>query len=44
MLVEEGFARAKEYRPDTKYAKKLLELEDSARAQSLGGWAECGWV
>jgi len=40
-LVKAGLARAKEYKPDTKYSEKLKEIEISAKHNKLGLWGGC---
>lgn len=43
-LVEEGYARAKTYEPDTKYQQKLQRAENVAKSEKVGLWSEdtCG--
>jgi len=43
VLVGEGYAKAKRYAPDTRYAAALERLQEAARAERAGGWAACGW-
>lgn len=40
-LVREGFARAKRYPPDVKYAVEFAAAEAAARAAGLGLWSHC---
>lgn len=42
-MVSGGYARAKRYPPDTRYAVVLEALQDVAQRDSRGGWAACGW-
>jgi micrococcal nuclease len=39
-LISEGYARAAEYPPDTKYAEELREAENDAKANNIGIWSE----
>ncbi len=40
-LVEEGFAKARRYRPDIKYARILESAQKNARAAQRGLWGTC---
>ncbi len=40
-LVKAGLARAKEYKPDTKYASILEQAESYARTNKVGLWGGC---
>lgn len=42
-MVQEGFARAKRYPPDTTLAPDLEALQDQAIAAARGGWQACDW-
>lgn len=41
VLVKEGFAKAKTYKPDTKYQERLKEAENYAKTNNLGLWKDC---
>ena len=43
LLVREGFARVTIYEPDHKYRDLLLQLQQQAQAEQVGGWLECDW-
>jgi micrococcal nuclease len=43
VLVREGYARVTIYPPDRHYEAALFALQDTARAQGVGGWGACGW-
>ena len=40
-LVKAGLARAKEYKPDTKYASILKQAESYAKINKIGLWGGC---
>ncbi len=40
-LVREGFARAKRYPPDVKYADRFAAAEQEARKAGMGLWSRC---
>ena len=43
VMVQEGYAKAKAYPPDTRYVARLESFQDLAQAQAAGGWGACGW-
>ena len=40
-LVSGGFARAKSYKPNVRYAKMLNDLQAEAKAKNVGLWGAC---
>jgi micrococcal nuclease len=40
-LVRDGFAHAKEYRPDVRFADRLEGVMEDARSASRGLWNAC---
>lgn len=42
-LVSDGYAKAKEYKPNTAYGDTLGDLMDEAESQGRGLWAEGDW-
>ncbi|MFN8445121.1 MAG: thermonuclease family protein [Caldilineaceae bacterium] len=41
MLVQEGYARAAEFRPDTLFAQRFAQLEQQAKRNNRGMWGKC---
>jgi micrococcal nuclease len=41
LLVQEGFAKAKFYKPNLTFKKELLEAQSNALSKSLGLWSQC---
>lgn len=43
-LVEQGLAEARAFPPDTRYARKLEQLEAQAKGKGRGLWSKEGWL
>jgi micrococcal nuclease len=41
ILVREGYAYAKAYKPDIKYQEKFMEAEKMAKQENKGLWSSC---